>query len=116
MSRTRRSQVLCVAALVATAACAQLENEKPATVTTAGDHAVVAGSTIHLTASTANATDSGYMWQSADPDKGHFEQLSRFGDAISAAGTSPIPFSELVEASAVALHIEDLLHGRTVAE
>jgi predicted CXXCH cytochrome family protein len=67
MSRTRRFPVLCVAALVATAACAQLEKDKPAAVTTAGDHAVVAGSTIHLTASTANATDAGYTWTSADP-------------------------------------------------
>jgi predicted CXXCH cytochrome family protein len=66
MSRTRRFPVLCVAALVATAACAQSEKDKPATVTTSGEHAVVAGQTIHLTASTANATDDGYMWASAD--------------------------------------------------
>ncbi|HVZ75418.1 MAG TPA: Ig-like domain-containing protein [Polyangia bacterium] len=67
MSRTRRFPATCVVALVATAACAQLEKEQPATVTTAGDHAVVAGQTIHLTASTANATDVGYTWASADP-------------------------------------------------
>jgi hypothetical protein len=38
--------------------------------------------------------------------------LSRFGDAISAGSASPIPFDELIETSAVALHVEDLLLGR----
>jgi predicted dehydrogenase len=52
------------------------------------------------------------LWQSNEPDKGHFEQLSRFGDAIAAGGPSPIPLEELIETSAVALHVEDLLHGR----
>jgi predicted CXXCH cytochrome family protein len=67
MSRTPRFQLICAAALVATAACAQLEKDKPATVTTAGEHAVVAGQTIHLTASTAHATDDRYTWASGDP-------------------------------------------------
>ena len=53
------------------------------------------------------------LWQSNEPDKGHFEQLSRFGDAIAKSGPTPIPFEEIIETSAVALHIEDLLHGRT---
>jgi hypothetical protein len=52
------------------------------------------------------------LWQSAEPDKGHFEELSRFGDAIASGGSSPIPFDELIETSAVALHIDDLLFGR----
>ena len=47
-----------------------------------------------------------------EPDKGHFEELSRFGDAIAAGSPAPIPFDELVETSAVALHVEDLIHGR----
>jgi hypothetical protein len=38
--------------------------------------------------------------------------LSRFGDAIASGAPSPIPFDELVETSAVALQIEDLLFGR----
>jgi predicted dehydrogenase/threonine dehydrogenase-like Zn-dependent dehydrogenase len=58
------------------------------------------------------ASDGTVLWQSSDPDKGHFEELSRFGDAIAASGSAPIPFDELVETSAVALHVEDLLHGR----
>jgi predicted dehydrogenase/threonine dehydrogenase-like Zn-dependent dehydrogenase len=57
-------------------------------------------------------SDGSVMWQSADPDKGHFEELSRMGDAIANGGASPIPFEEIVETTAVALQIEDLLHGR----
>src|SRR5207247_4147361 len=59
------------------------------------------------------ASDGSVLWQSGEPDKGHFEELSRFGDAIAAAGAPPIAFDELIETSAVALHVEDLLHGRT---
>lgn len=38
--------------------------------------------------------------------------MSRLGDAIASGGESPIPFGELVETSAVALTVEDLLFGR----
>ena len=55
-------------------------------------------------------SDGTVLWNSAEPDKGHFEELSRFGDAIATGGPSPIPFEEIVETTAVALHIEDLLH------
>jgi len=54
------------------------------------------------------------LWQSNEADKGHFEELSRFGDAISNGGSAPIPFEEIIETSAVALYVEDLLHGRRV--
>jgi predicted dehydrogenase len=57
-------------------------------------------------------SDGTVLWQSGDVDKGHAEELSRFGDAIASGGPSPIPFDELVETSAVALHVEDLLFGR----
>ena len=57
-------------------------------------------------------SDGSVLWQSGEPDKGHFEELSRFGDAIAAGGESPISFDEIVETSAVALTVEDLLHGR----
>jgi predicted dehydrogenase/threonine dehydrogenase-like Zn-dependent dehydrogenase len=60
-----------------------------------------------------NVSDGSVLWQSGEPDKGHFEELSRFGDAIAAGGESPIPFDEIVETSAVALGVEDLIHGRT---
>jgi predicted dehydrogenase len=56
------------------------------------------------------------LWQSSETDKGHFEELSRFGDAIAGIGQCPIPFEELIETSAVALYVEDLLHGRPAEE
>jgi predicted dehydrogenase/threonine dehydrogenase-like Zn-dependent dehydrogenase len=59
------------------------------------------------------ASDGSVLWQSGEPDKGHFEELSRFGDAIATGGLSPIPFEEIVEVSSVALHVEDLIWGRT---
>jgi predicted dehydrogenase/threonine dehydrogenase-like Zn-dependent dehydrogenase len=51
------------------------------------------------------------LWE-GEVDKGHFEELSRFGDALAAGGPAPIPFEEIVETTAVALEIEDQLHGR----
>src|SRR5262245_3242167 len=60
----------------------------------------------------ARASDGAVLWHSAEADKGHFEELSRFGDAIAGGKPSPIPFEEQVETSAVALSIDDLLHGR----
>lgn len=53
------------------------------------------------------------LWSSEAGDKGHFEELSRLGDAIAAGATdAPIPFEEIAETTAVSLHIEDLLQGR----
>jgi predicted dehydrogenase/threonine dehydrogenase-like Zn-dependent dehydrogenase len=62
--------------------------------------------------SLTKASDGSVLW-SGDQDKGHFEELSRFGDAIASGGEAPISFDELVETSAVALRVEDLLFGRT---
>ena len=61
-------------------------------------------------------SDGSVLWQAHDADKGHFEELSRFGDAVASGGPSPIPFDELAETSAVALSIEDLLVGRAADE
>jgi predicted dehydrogenase len=61
----------------------------------------------------SRASDGSVLWQ-GEADKGHYEELSRFGDAIAAGGEAPIPFDELIETSAVALHVEDLLLHRTV--
>jgi predicted dehydrogenase/threonine dehydrogenase-like Zn-dependent dehydrogenase len=58
------------------------------------------------------ASDQTTLWQSGDADKGHFEELSRFGDAMAAGAGAPIPFEEIVETSAVALQVEDLIYGR----
>jgi len=53
------------------------------------------------------------LWSSQTADKGHFEELNRFGEAISTgAEEAPIGFEEIVETTAVSLHIEDLLQGR----
>ena len=62
------------------------------------------------------ASDGSVLWQSGEPDKGHFEELSRFGDAIATGVDAPIPFDELVETSAVALQVEDLLSGDVVPD
>ena len=59
------------------------------------------------------ASDGKVLWQSSEPDKGHAEELSRLGDAIATGAPAPIPFDELVETSAVALAVDDLIHGRT---
>jgi len=58
------------------------------------------------------SSDGSVLWQSSEPDKGHFEELSRFADAIASGEASPIRFDEIIETTAVSLHIEDLLHGR----
>jgi predicted dehydrogenase len=62
--------------------------------------------------SLVRASDGEVLWQSDIVDKGHFEQLSRFGDAIANGLEAPIGFGEIIETSAVALHIDDLLNGR----
>jgi predicted dehydrogenase len=58
------------------------------------------------------ASDGSVLWQQSEADKGHYEELSRVGDAIAGGGEAPISFTELVETSAVALQVEDLLYGR----
>lgn len=61
-------------------------------------------------------SDGAVIWQSSDVDKGHFEELSQFGDAIADGRPAPIAFDELVETSAVALHVQDLLFGHAQGE
>ncbi len=62
--------------------------------------------------SLTRASDGNILWQSPTVDKGHQEEMNRFGAAIEGE-SAPIPFDELIESTAVALHIEDLLHGRS---
>jgi predicted dehydrogenase len=62
------------------------------------------------------ASDASVLWHAAEPDKGHFEELSQFGDAIASGHGSPIAFDELVETTAVALHVEDQLYGRPTVD
>ncbi len=56
--------------------------------------------------------DDAILWESAETDKGHGEELRQLGEAIATGGPSPIPFDEIVETTAVALQVEDLLFGR----
>ncbi|MBX3510637.1 MAG: bi-domain-containing oxidoreductase [Hyphomonadaceae bacterium] len=56
-------------------------------------------------------SDGKVLW-SGGVDKGHFDELSSFGDAIINGAEAPIPIEEIFETSAVALHVEDLIHGR----
>jgi predicted dehydrogenase len=58
------------------------------------------------------AGDGHVLWQSGDPDKGHAEEFSLFGDAIASGGASPISFDDIIETTAVSLHVEDLLYHR----
>jgi predicted dehydrogenase len=53
------------------------------------------------------------LWQSAEVDKGHREELSLFGDAIAGGGASPIAYDDLIETTALSLRVEDQLHGRS---
>lgn len=62
--------------------------------------------------SLTRASTGDVLWQSRTTDKGHFDELSQFGDAVAQGSPVPIPFEEIAETTAVSLHIEDLLHGR----
>ncbi len=55
------------------------------------------------------ASDNAVLWQSDEVDKGHAAELAATGRALIEGGPAPIAFAEIVETTAVALHIEDLL-------
>lgn len=52
------------------------------------------------------------IWQSSDPDKGHAEEMRQLAQSFENGTEAPIPFDEIIETSAVALTIEDLLFNR----
>jgi predicted dehydrogenase len=58
------------------------------------------------------ASTGDVLWQSDAPDKGHEAEIARWADGLAAGSPAPIPLDELLETSAVALTIEDLLAGR----
>lgn len=62
--------------------------------------------------SLVRSSDGTTLWQ-GEQDKGHGNELEAFGRALHGETEVPIPFDQLIETSAVALHIEDLLYGRT---
>lgn len=57
------------------------------------------------------ASDGALLYESTEMDKGHYEELSRFGDAIATGQAPPISFEAILETTAVALHVEDLLNS-----
>jgi hypothetical protein len=69
LRRSHFSPLAAALTAFALGSCAKLETEKvppPPTVVTAGPHAVVAGMTIQLTATTSGAADATYTWTSGD--------------------------------------------------
>ena len=62
-----RARVALAFGLVALAACAKTEKEKLPVITTGGPHAVVAGQTITVTATTTNGSDDAYTFAASDP-------------------------------------------------
>jgi len=62
------------------------------------------------------ASDDAVLWSGAASDKGHFEELSQFGDALAGHSEMPIAAEDLFATTAVALHVEDQLYGRDGAE
>jgi len=62
--------------------------------------------------SLTRASDGSVLWSSSTADKGHFEEMRRLGDCLAEGSASPIPVRQLLETTAVSLHVEDLLFGR----
>lgn len=53
------------------------------------------------------------LWSAQSAEKGHFEQLTAFGEAIKGGSSqAPIPLDEILETTSVSLHVEDLIQGR----
>jgi predicted dehydrogenase/threonine dehydrogenase-like Zn-dependent dehydrogenase len=52
------------------------------------------------------------LWSASAPDKGHEHEIEAFVSAVVNGDPPPLAVAEIFEASAVALHIEDLLQGR----
>ncbi len=56
-------------------------------------------------------SDQSVLWEASAPEKGHAEELSALGDHLFGKAPAPIPIGQIIETSAVALRIEDLLTG-----
>ncbi|MDD5757818.1 MAG: bi-domain-containing oxidoreductase [Desulfobulbaceae bacterium] len=66
--------------------------------------------------SLVRSSDNKVLWHSEVVDKGHFEELTRFGDAIAGLCDVPIPWGEIIETTAVSLLIEDQIFGRIYSD
>lgn len=58
-------------------------------------------------------SDGAVLWE-GETDKGHAREFELLGTALAGECPAPIPFEEIMETSAVALYVEDLIHGRMV--
>ena len=58
------------------------------------------------------ASSGEVLWQADAPDKGHETEIARWADALVAGAPAPIPLDELLETTAVALTVDDILAGR----
>jgi predicted dehydrogenase/threonine dehydrogenase-like Zn-dependent dehydrogenase len=56
-------------------------------------------------------SDGTALWEGRDTDKGHAAEIAALGRSLR-SGEPPVPFEELVETTALSLHVEDLLFGR----
>ncbi len=56
------------------------------------------------------ASDGAVLWE-GEVDKGHAREFSLFGDALADGGPAPIPLDQIIETTAAALHVEDLLRS-----
>jgi predicted CXXCH cytochrome family protein len=93
-SAVHRRVAFAAGVLLAVSACAKLETDRPASVATAGPHAVTVGETITVSASTSHGTDPGYTWTSADPgiakvdDMGVVTGMAAGETLVTATGTA----------------------------
>lgn len=62
--------------------------------------------------SLVRASDRAVLWSASTADKGHYEELSQFGDCLATGAPPPISVEQLLETTAVSLRVEDLLFGR----
>ncbi|WP_374980974.1 bi-domain-containing oxidoreductase [Pseudomonas solani] len=56
------------------------------------------------------------LWSSTEADKGQGTQMKLLAEALANGGAAPIPFDEIIETTAVALRVEELLAGNGTLE
>ena len=56
------------------------------------------------------------IWKARNTDKGHERELSLFADALTGQADTPIAWEEIIETTALSLHLEDLIQGRISEE
>lgn len=56
------------------------------------------------------------LWSATEADKGQATQMKMLAEALARGGAAPIPFDEIIEATAVALRVEEMLRGTGALE